>query len=578
MSGMILTAPAPRDFGAPIAAGLRFLAYPLAVGAVAATSLAFFFRHALLTGLTRLYGDSYDGLIEVAILEHWHRVLAHGAAWRVTGWFAPYPDTLGYNDTYVLPGLVFAAARSFGADPFLAAFTSHVAMKAIGFAGMLVLLRGLRLGRAAALFGAAWFTVTGATLAQANHGQLLSLALVPWLGRCAVAAGDAVARADRRRLFGSGAAAALCFALLALNAFYFAFFGMLFAGLSARLAWWLAPAERRQAWRIGARALRAPLLMLTGVQVALLAPFLAVYLPKLAEGGRHGWPMVLHLLPRPLTAIDVGDGNLVWGRAWAALRAALAPGDAITGEQEVGIPPCAWVVATLAGVWAWRRRGEGSADADAARRTLALGGAALLLLLLSVRVGNASLWAGVYLIVPGGGSVRTITRLYLLLLVPLTVIVATWLDRRGAARPRPELAALMALLIAEQVQTTPPLAVDRVAERAWLAGLPPPPAGCRAFFVVAARPGVELGGATPGRGRAQYDWYRHNVDAMLLSAWWGVPTVNGISTFDPPDWNFAHPDAPDYLARVRGYARRHALSGLCGLDRRRTPSWYPLTA
>ena len=70
--------------------------------------------------------------------------------------------------------------------------------------------------------------------------------------------------------------------------------------------------------------------------------------------------------------------------------------------------------------------------------------------------------------------------------------------------------------------------------------------------------------------------YRHNVDAMLLAAYYNVPTVNGISTFNPPDWDFVNPDAPDYLARVRRYAVRHHLRGLCVLDRRRAAAWMPL--
>jgi len=67
--------------------------------------------------------------------------------------------------------------------------------------------------------------------------------------------------------------------------------------------------------------------------------------------------------------------------------------------------------------------------------------------------------------------------------------------------------------------------------------------------------------------------YPHNVDAMLLAELWRMPTINGFSTFNPPDWNFASPRAPDYDARVLAYARRHGLRGLCRLDVRQARPW-----
>ena len=72
--------------------------------------------------------------------------------------------------------------------------------------------------------------------------------------------------------------------------------------------------------------------------------------------------------------------------------------------------------------------------------------------------------------------------------------------------------------------------------------------------------------------------YPHNVDAMLLAELWRVPTINGFSTFNPPDWAFSDPLAPDYDARAEAYARRHRLSGLCRLDASQAAPWSLITA
>ena len=95
--------------------------------------------------------------------------------------------------------------------------------------------------------------------------------------------------------------------------------------------------------------------------------------------------------------------------------------------------------------------------------------------------------------------------------------------------------------------------------------MPPPPAACRAFYVTAAR--------TESRfGEEVANVYNHNTEAMLGAEVIGLPTINGISTFNPPLWPDGLPGTPAYAAAVRAYAVAHALEGLCGLDLRRF-SW-----
>ena len=94
--------------------------------------------------------------------------------------------------------------------------------------------------------------------------------------------------------------------------------------------------------------------------------------------------------------------------------------------------------------------------------------------------------------------------------------------------------------------------------------MPPPPAGCRAFFVSAAR--------TESRfGEALIDpfYYNHNTEAMIVAAVRHIPTVNGLSTFNPPHWPAGIPEDPAYLAAVEAYASAWGVTGLCALDLQR---------
>jgi len=67
-------------------------------------------------------------------------------------------------------------------------------------------------------------------------------------------------------------------------------------------------------------------------------------------------------------------------------------------------------------------------------------------------------------------------------------------------------------------------------------------------------------------GKHTLELYSHNVDAMLIAETTNLPTINGFSTFDPPDWNFDDPTRSDYSARVAEYARKHGIDGLRGLN------------
>jgi hypothetical protein len=191
--------------------------------------------------------------------------------------------------------------------------------------------------------------------------------------------------------------------------------------------------------------------------------------------------------------------------------------------------------------------------------------------LLTLQFWIVSPWALVFELVPGAKGLRTVSRYQLWLTLPfLLIAVAAWRHRASLlARSKPWWAAAIALLlVAENLSAETPAQISRATQRAALFSIPRPPRDCTRFYVVAARADEPLYVNAELHGL-----YPHNVDAMLLAGLWAVPTINGFSTFNPPDWNFASPRAPDYNARAMTYARRHRLTGLCRLDMRQAQPW-----
>lgn len=539
-------------------------------------AMALFFRVPILSGFDLGFGERGDAIIEIAILEHWHNVLRGVAAWDTTFYFYPHAGTLGYNDGYLLYGIVYSVWRLF-ADPFHADTLNILTFKTIGFvAAYRLVAHTLGWGRAAALLVALLWSVASNITLQAVHAQLQSVALQPFAMMLAI---DAV-RAERDGRHGRARLLAIALAALMaawlLTSYYMAWF-TIFSSCLFVTCWivlsgdWRLHVIRRHAVTIACGC---------GAFAVFAVPFLAVYLPKVHEtGGEPYFEMLGYLVTPVIDMLNVGAGNYLWGWIFRPLLALVhavlpddpaLPGRVLGGEHEAGFPLlfCALLV-----IAAWRiivrRRVAADRPAPVELRAFAL--AMIVAWLLTLQFWVASLWGLVFELVPGAKGLRTVSRYQLWLTLPfLLIAVAGWRERTTLlARSRPWLAAILViLLVAENLSAETPAQIGRSRQRAALWPIPSPPTGCGAFYVVASRV------TEPVYINAELDaLYPHNVDAMLLAELWRVPTINGFSTFNPPDWNFASPRAADYDARAMAYARRHRLRHLCRLDVRQPQPW-----
>ena len=155
-----------------------------------------------------------------------------------------------------------------------------------------------------------------------------------------------------------------------------------------------------------------------------------------------------------------------------------------------------------------------------------------------------------------------VARYQIFLTLPVILLAMTVLSAEARRLPRLTVALLCGLLLAEEANGYAPLFLDRPLEAGRLAAVPPAPPECHAFYVSAARGESRF-------GEEVANVYNHNTEAMLVAAVRRVPTINGISTFNPPFWPDAIPDDPRYLAQVRAYAAHWQVTGLCALDLQR---------
>ncbi len=501
----------------------------------------------------------YDGTIELSILEHWFAVLRGAEAWHTTGYFHPHLGTLAYNDGYFLLGIVYALPRWLGVNPYVSAELAHAAMWLAGSLGLYAFLRAaFGIAAAWALLAAAAFTLSSAYTAHSLHAQLFTVCLAPVLGWMLARLALAGMAARGGAALGWGLAAAALLGAWLLTAFYMAWFTLFFAALLLP-AWLLAatPEERRAAWRV-VRVLGPGRIAALAAALALAAtPFLWLYLPKSAETGMHPFGATLGYLPHPADILNVGGDNLLFGGLMTRLHAAWPDTFIAGGERLGGLAPPLLLAFLAACLWCWRAapfRGRGFV------RAMCL--AAIAAWLLSLDYGWVHPWRWVYAAVPGAKAVRVVARLQLFLVVPVVAVVGVAFAHAARRLPWPVTALAAAVLLLGQPAATGPL-FDVARLRLQGAGsVPPAPAGCTAFFT--REPQDRQG----WHGSEHDGLYSHNVDAMLIAGLIGLPTVNGFSTFNPPGWNFADPNKPDYLRRVWTFAQERGLHGLCALNLR----------
>lgn len=540
------------------------------------------FREPVWSSFDLGFGDRADAIIEISLLEHWRNVLSGYSAWNTPIYFHPHAGTLGYNDGYFLYGLIYAFWRLWF-DPFLSDTLNAATFKTIGFlASWWLVRRTLGWQAPVALLVATLFTIANGMMLQSVHAQLQTVALFPVAMILAIEAtrAEIVRRHWRARVI----ATALCLLIGAwlMTAFYTAWFAIWF-GCMFLLCWLIQTGRWRPATLVSLLHPHLPTLAWALAAFVLSAiPFLLVYLPKVGETGGHGY--MISYLTSPIDPVNLGPGNLIWGWVFTQLDAVVplvyGPDPRVAnrlfrGEHQTGF---AFALFALFVVAAWRTlRGRPPAQDGALARTFAW--TVVITWVLTIKLWVISAWIAVHYLIPGASGIRVVVRYQLILILPVLLVTAGLFrhqlmdlltTRRIAA------AALIAFLLAEQINLQPVAELSRARQRADLLTIAPPPPGCTQFYVVKTRI-AEAPATNPSspiyRRPENEGKYFHNVDSMLLAQLWRVPTLGGYSTFQPRDWAFADPLKSDYDGRVRRYIEAHRLTGVCRLDVRDAQPW-----
>jgi hypothetical protein len=380
----------------------------------------------LLSGFRFTQNDLGDTRFNHYLLEHgWRWLLqrpGHGQLWS-PGFFYPAKNVGAYSDTLLSAVPFYAPWRLLGAAPDTAFQLWLLSAGVLNFAlAYLLFTRSFKVLPLGASAGAALFAFAGVRINQTMHPQLFPQL---WSVLCVYAlsrlfSSDLHEQTDRRRrgwIWVAGLSAAAQF----WSGFYLGWF--LAFGLTVGGVWALFLAPSRKA--LGQRVQRHPMTLALAAAASglILVPLAQHYLAASKEVGMRSFGEALTMIPSPRAWLHLGPFSWAYGGMSQLPFFRAIP---MEHEQRVGLG-LVTSAACLIGVF-WMGRKSPSI------RLVAL--VALTVFLLASQLDGYTGWRWVFEYFPGAKAVRGVSRIALLLLLPMGLGLASclnWLAARGRA-------------------------------------------------------------------------------------------------------------------------------------------------
>jgi hypothetical protein len=539
---MRLSPPSMRDF---FNRSDRWIA-----AALFATGFALVFRGWLFSAFDSAFGDEEDGYLALALIEHWRHVFSGEARWTDPIFFFPQHGVLGYTDAFFLFGVVDAPLRLVGVDAFMAIMLVMAGVAVVGFFGFRRLaVRHFGIPPTYATIGAFLFAFANMDAVKLIHIQAYGAMLLPSL--C-----DLILSGLKSKRHGAvfGGAAGLLYAALFLTGFQTAWFFGCFLLLLVLLHPVICGLAATRSLALEMMTSRRPMVLaaVSGFAIGIV-PFLVLYVPVFMAGHSRDFAEVASNMPEWRDLANITPENAVWGGILRWLGIVGRP-DRPVWEVELACTPMVLVLFT-SGLAILAARTRDGAD----RVLIMLGAAVIILWLLQMEYFGMRPWRAVWAAIPGAKAIRYTFRSQLVANLFVALVAARVLAGTACARFWTSL--LCGFLVVEQVNLAWPSVMSRRGTFAWIDAVPPPPDGCRMFYV------------TPHAGPPGRTGPQHQDDAMLFAEIRRIPTVNGYSSWFPKGWALDEPASPGYADAIRAWASRNGITqGLCGLEPR-TGRW-----
>jgi len=516
------------------------------------------FRAQILNHFSILYGDRYDAVIQVTILEHWFNVLNGFSHWSEVNYFFPYTNTLGHTDGYFIAGIIYSAFRYFGFDPFLSSELVNITVKAIGFCAFFIACRKLfDLPFWWSLLAASLFVLSNNNTIHGERLQLATVVFAPILAILIWYAYQALFAKNSKQFVLYGSAAGVFLDAWSITCFYMTWFFIFFTTFFLATLMLTMGSTNLNVLKEKIKSQKFSVLLVLVTTFLSLLPLLSVYLTKSKETGMRSYASAMYNTVPVKGILQVGKENLMFGKIYNGLLGFISPGYTLNGEYyNTGIAPIIFFLFLVGCFFIFKY----NPPENRRHFWLSFCLATVATWILTLNFAGLSAWYFVFHLFPGAKALRIVAAYQIFLTLPIIVIAINYLSLISHKIPPTILFLLVSLLCLEELNTGH-ISLIREDELKRVSLKKPPPQQCTSFFVT----GWPNQNTVTPMPELINNYYAHNVSAMLIAELIHLPTINGFASFNPPDWNFGYPNNADYIQRIRQYAEKHQVRGLCKL-------------
>ena len=528
-------------------------------------TLLLIYRDQILNGFEFLLGNNtYDNTIHTAILEHWFNVFKGINSWSEVNYFFPYSKTIAQTDAYFLISVFYIPFRLLEIDPYLSTELAGVCLKIFGFFFAFLFSRlVINFRHSYAILVAILFTLNNAMTIHGYRIQLATVAFLPLFAILLYLTIKYLTLNNRKLYLIFGSLFSFLFGLWCFTCLYASYFFFIFILLFLFVNIFLNFS------RIVFLAKQVKKLYLYSFFIAVtfavsLIPFVTTFYPKSIESKPRSLDAVIYSTVRIEELMQVGQNNLFNYPVFQRFIGIISPNympDLNWEYHNMGFTLTVSVLSILAFVKFLR-----NFRILKSNLVYQLGITSFMFMFLIINVFGKSLWLYVYNYFPGGKALGVISVSLIFLAFPIYIVVVYYIST--TIKRKLILLPIIALLVIGELNS-PPLKLDRRKEIEMNFTVSPPQITCNSFYVT----GWDNQETNPGYWEWFNNQYAHNVSAMLLSQKLNIPTLNGMASFIPKDYDLVgpngtafSPNSAEYKTRISKYIKDRNLDKVCLLD------------
>jgi hypothetical protein len=307
-----------------------------------------------------------------------------------------------------------------------------------------------------------------------------------------------------------------------------------------------------------------PVLVVSFFTIVSLVPFIYAYYPKSLETGTRVYEKISFTTLTPENLFQLGESNKFYTPIFNQLIKLISPNYQVDNWEysNMGI---SFIIIALALSALIKYSSQKSKSLEISL-LFAFTLSAIFGMLSIIRIFGESPWQIIFEVIPGAKALSVTSTFMLLLSLPL-YIASVYLISKLKIKMF-ILIPLVLVLIASEIND-PLLKVVRQEQIAMNVKVSDPPVECEVFYVG--------GWENQEKFYGVWEWinnqYAHNVSAMMIAQMVNIPTINGMASFIPKDYDLVgpngtafSPNSQEYEDKVQKYIEKNRIENICKLN------------